>query len=153
MLFRSDGNAFADFLLGAPSAAASGIGLGKEHGRSSWVHSYIQDDWRVRQDLTVNVGLRYEFNGHITDTDNRLSNVQQDRIVIASDDSGRIHPDAQALLPLIPVPWVTSKDAGYHRSLLRPGLVRLAPRFGLAWNPGGSDKTVIRSGFGLFFNQ
>ncbi len=149
----ADGNAFADFLLGAPSTAQSGIGLGQEHGRSSWIHSYIQDDWRMRKDLTVNVGLRYEFNGHITDTGNRLSNVQQDRIVIASDDQGKINPDAQALLPLIPVPWITSKDAGYHRSLLRPGLVRLAPRFGLAWNPGGSDKTVVRAGFGLFFNQ
>jgi hypothetical protein len=147
----ADGNAFADFLLGAPSAAQAGIGRGEEAGRSSWIHSFIQDDWRVRNNLTFNIGLRYEFNGPITDTQNRLSNVQLDRIVIASDDQGNIHPDAQALLPLIPVPYVTSKDAGYNRSLLRTGKVRLAPRFGFAWTP--DSKTVVRSGFGLFFNQ
>lgn len=147
----SDGNAFADFLLGAPSSAQAGIGRGEENARSNWIHTYIQDDWRARNDLTFNLGLRYEFNGHLTETGNRLSNVQQDRIVIASDDQGRIHPDAQALLPLIPVPWITSKDAGYSRSLLRPGRVRLAPRFGLAWTP--SSNTVVRAGFGLFFNQ
>ncbi len=149
----SDGNAFADFLLGAPSTAQSGIGRGEEQGRSTWIHSFIQDDWRVRKNFTINAGLRYEFNGHMTDTENRLSNMQEGRLVIASDDQGRIHPEAQALLPLIPVPWITSKDAGYHHSLIRPGLVRLAPRFGFAWTPGGSGKTVIRSGFGLFFNQ
>ncbi len=149
----SDGNAFADFLLSAPSSGQAGIGRGEENARSNWIHSYIQDDWRARSDLTFNIGLRYEFNGHLTETGNRLSNVQQDRIVIASDDQGRINPEAQALLPLIPVPWITSKDAGYSRSLLRPGYVRLAPRFGLAWSPGGSSKTVVRAGFGLFFNQ
>ncbi|MEO8098491.1 MAG: hypothetical protein ABI811_12385, partial [Acidobacteriota bacterium] len=147
----ANGNAFADFLLGYPSTGQSGIGRGQENGRSNWIHSYIQDDWRVRKDLTINMGLRYEFNGHVTDTGNRLSNMQLDRLVIASDDQGRINPDAQALLPLIPVPWITSKDAGYSRSLLRPGYVRLAPRFGIAWSPG--EKTVIRAGFGLFFNQ
>lgn len=147
----ADGNAFADFLLGAPSSAQAGIGRGEENARSNWIHSYIQDDWRARNNLTFNIGLRYEFNGHLTETGNRLSNIQQDRIVIASDRQGRIHPDAQALLPQIPVPWITSKDAGYTRSLLRPGLVRLAPRFGLAWTP--ASNTVVRAGFGLFFNQ
>jgi len=149
----SDGNAFADFLLGYPSQAQAGIGRGSEDGRANWIHSYIQDDWRATRNLTFNIGLRYEFNGHMTDTGNRLSNLQTDRLVIASDDQGRINPDAQALLPLIPVPYVTSKEAGYTRSLIRPGLVRLAPRFGFAWSPGGSNKTVIRAGFGLFFNQ
>jgi hypothetical protein len=147
----ADGNAFADFLLGAPSAAQAGIGRGEESGRSTWIHSFIQDDWRARHNLTFNVGLRYEFNGPITDTQNRLSNMQQGRLVIASDDQGNIHPDAQQLMSQIPVPWITSKDAGYDRSLLRVGTVRLAPRFGLAWTP--DSKTVVRSGFGLFFNQ
>jgi hypothetical protein len=148
----ADGNAFADFLLGFPSSAAGGIGRGEEHGRTNWIHAYIQDDWRMTRNVTVNAGLRYEINGHMTETGNRLSNIQQDRLVIASDDDGNIAPEARALLPLIPIPWVTSKEAGYHRSLLRPGYVRMAPRLGIAWTPGGRN-TVIRAGFGLFFNQ
>jgi hypothetical protein len=149
----ADGNAFADFLLGYPSTALAGLGRGTEDGRTNWIHGYAQDDWRARRNFTVNAGVRYEFNSHITDTGNRLSNIQEQRFVIASDDQGRISPDAQALLPLIPTPWITSKDAGYSRSLLRPGYVRLAPRIGLAWSPGQANKTVIRAGFGLFFNQ
>ena len=149
----ADGNAFADFLLGYPSTASGGLGRGEEDGRTTWWHLYAQDDWRVTQTLTVNAGLRYEINQHMQETENRLSNIEGNRIVIASDGEGRIHPDANALLPLIPVPYVTSQDAGYDRSLFRPSYRRIAPRIGLAWSPGKSEKTVFRAGFGLFFNQ
>ena len=149
----ADGNAFADFLLGYPSTARGGIGRGEQDSRSTWLHLYAQDDWRASQHLTLNVGLRYEMNGHMKEVGNRLSNMEVDRFVIASDAAGRIHPDANALLPLIPVPFVTSEEAGYGRSLFRPSYQRIAPRIGLAWSPGRSEKTVFRSGFGLFFNQ
>ena len=46
------GNAFADFLLGYPTSATSGIGRGDEDGRTNWLHLYAQDDWRVRDNLT-----------------------------------------------------------------------------------------------------
>ena len=75
------------------------------------------------------------------------------RFVIASDQAGRIHPDANALLPLIPVPYMTSKQAGYDRSLQRPSFNRVAPRLGLAWSLDNADRTVMRAGFGLFYNQ
>ncbi|MEQ1883915.1 MAG: TonB-dependent receptor [Bryobacteraceae bacterium] len=149
----SDGSAFADFLLGYPSQAQTGLGRGSEDARTNWIHAYLQDDWHATRNVTINAGLRYEFNRHITDVGNRLSNLQQDRLIIASDNQGRMSPDAQALLPSVTVPYLTSQAAGYHRSLLRPGLVRLAPRFGIAWSPRGSTKTVLRAGFGLFFNQ
>jgi hypothetical protein len=148
-----NGNAFADFLLGYPSTARGGYGLGQENGRTIWTHFHAQDEWRVNRNLTLSSGLRYEINQQMQDADNRLSNIQDGRFIIASDSEGRIHPDANELLPLIPVPFVTSAEAGQGRSLLRPGHWRLAPRLGLAWSPGGSQKTVLRAGFGLFFNQ
>ncbi len=148
-----NGNAFADFLLGYPSTARGGYGLGHENGRTLWTHFHAQDEWRVNRNLTLSSGLRYEINQQMRDADNRLSNIQDDRFIIASDSEGRIHSDANELLPLIPVPFVTSAEAGQDRSLLRPGHWRLAPRLGLAWSPGASQKTVIRAGFGLFFNQ
>ncbi|HEY6360019.1 MAG TPA: carboxypeptidase-like regulatory domain-containing protein, partial [Vicinamibacterales bacterium] len=45
------GNAFADFLLGYPTSAVSGIGRGDENGRTNWLHLYAQDDWRARENL------------------------------------------------------------------------------------------------------
>src|SRR3990172_8815421 len=148
-----DGNAFADFLLGYPSTATAGLGRGEMDGRTLWSHLFAQDDSQVKQGLTLNLGVRWEINSQIHETANRFSNIEVDRFVIASDDDGKIHPDAQALLPLIPVPYVTSRDAGYERSLQRPTFRRIAPRIGIAWSPFGSKRTVIRTGFGLFFNQ
>ncbi len=148
-----DGNAFADFLLGTPSSAQTGIGLGHENAHTNWLHLYAQDDWRATHNLTFNIGLRYEANTQLADSQNRLSNIQPGRFVIASGANGQIDPSANQLLSQIPIPYVTSQQAGYDRSLLRPAYLRFAPRFGFAWTPFGGDRTVIRSGFGLFFNQ
>ena len=152
------GNAMADFLLGYPVAARSGIGgRGSEDARTTWLHMYVQDDWRVRGNLTVNYGLRYEINEHMSDVENRLStidfSVPGGRYVIASDDSGNISPDAQALLPLIPIPWVTSAEIGWDNSLLRPSKKRFAPRLGFALTLGEDATTVVRGGYGIFLNQ
>ena len=150
------GNAFADFLLGHPTSAVSGIGRGDENGRTNWFHAYVQDDWRVRDDLTLNLGLRYEFNQHMYDADNRLSSIDLSvpggRFVVASDDGGAIAPEASALLPLVPIPYVTSADAGWGRGLLDPSAVRLAPRLGFAWALDDS-RAVVRGGYGIFLNQ
>ncbi|MDA1094158.1 MAG: TonB-dependent receptor [Acidobacteria bacterium] len=151
------GNALADFLLGFPTAARAGVGGGDENARTTWLHLYAQDDWRLRDNLTVNYGLRYEYNSHMKDVDNRLSSIDFSvpggRYVIASDDAGNISPDAAALLPLIPIPWVTSAEAGWDRSLLRPSKLRLAPRFGFALSLGEERPMVLRGGYGVFLNQ
>ena len=128
------GNAFADFLLGYPTTAVSGIGRGDEDGRSNWLHLYAQDDWQARSNLTFNLGLRYEYNQHMYDANNRLSSIDLDaaRFVIASDENDTIDSSAASLLPLIPIPYVTSNQAGWGRGLLDPSAVRLAPRLGFA---------------------
>ena len=148
------GNAFADFLLGYPTAAVSGIGRGSEDARTNWVHLFAQDDWRVRSNLTVNAGLRYEYNQHMHDIDNRLSSVDLAgrRFVIASDDEGTISDEAGSLLGVMPLPYVTSEDAGWSRGLLRPSRVRLAPRTGFALSLD-DNRAVLRGGYGIFLNQ
>ena len=150
------GNAFADFLLGYPTSAVSGIGRGDENGRTNWLHLYAQDDWQARSNLTFNVGLRYEFNQHMYDVDNRLSSIDLaapgGRFVIASDENGAINSGAGALLGEIPIPYVTSEAAGWGRGLMDPSAVRLAPRLGFALTLNDS-RTVIRGGYGIFLNQ
>ena len=151
------GNAFADFLLGYPSSAQVGLGRADEHGRSTWFHVYGQDDWKVRPNLTVNYGLRYEVNGQMSDADNRLSavdlSVPGGRFVIASDDRGQVSSSANALLSQIPIPFVTSQDAGWTNGLLRPSYLRFAPRIGAVWTLGRDADTVVNAGFGVFLNQ
>ena len=155
---RFSGNAFADFLLGHPVEARSGVGgRGGEDARTNWLHLYAQDDWRVNDGLTLNVGLRYELNQHMRDVDNRLSTIDVSvpggRYVIASDAAGNISSAARELLPLIPIPWVTSAEIGWDRSLLRPSRTRFAPRLGFAWLADDAGRTVVRGGYGIFLNQ
>jgi hypothetical protein len=149
------GNALADFLLGYPSSSQVGVGRADEHGRTTWLHAYGQDDWRLRPNLTFNYGLRYEINSEMTDVDNRLSSIDLggNRFVIASDDNGTLSPDAAALLDQIPISYTTSAAAGWKRGLLRPSYRRFAPRLGLVWSPGDTGRTVVNAGFGVFLNQ
>lgn len=153
----TDGNAFADFLLGYPTSAQVGIGRGEEDARTNWVHTYVQDDWQVMPNLTLNVGLRYEINQHMEDVDNRLAaidlSVPGGRFVIASDKRGQISEAANALLALLPIPFVTSAEAGWSRGLLQHDYNRFAPRIGLAWKAHDKSATVVRAGFGIYLNQ
>ena len=148
------GNAFADFLLGYPASAVSGIGRGSEDARANWMHLFAQDDWRMRSNLTLSAGLRYEYNQHMHDVGNRLSSIDVAgrRFIVASDKDGRISDEARALLGIMPLPYVTSSEAGWDRGLLSPGLLRLAPRTGFALSLD-NNKAVIRGGYGIFLNQ
>ena len=152
------GNALADFLLGHPTSARAGLGGGDQDSRTTWLHLYAQDDWRARDNLTFNYGLRYEYNAHMKDVDNRLSSIDLSvpggRYVIASDDAGNINrAAADALLPQLPIPWVSSAEVGWDRSLLRPSRLRLAPRAGFALLLGERRSAVLRGGYGVFLNQ
>ena len=115
----------------------SGIGRGDENGRTNWLHLYAQDDWQARGNLTLNLGLRYEFNQHMYDVDNRLSSIDLatpgGRFVIASDDSGTIDPSARS------APAADSdsvRDSATRpdgtAACCDPSAVRLAPRTGFA---------------------
>ncbi|HVA95086.1 MAG TPA: carboxypeptidase regulatory-like domain-containing protein [Candidatus Dormibacteraeota bacterium] len=151
------GNALGDFLLGTPTQGQVGVGgRGALLGRTNWIHLYIQDGWQILPSLKLDIGLRYEYNQNVTDVNNNMAVVNTvvpgGQFVIASDNRGQISPDATALLSNIPIPYVTSAQAGWDRSLLAARPLRLAPRIGLAWSLP-DHKTVIRSGFGIYTNQ
>src|SRR5512142_1884537 len=152
-----DGNAFADFLLGDPTTAQVGLGRGAMDANANWGHFYIQDSWQAAHHLKVDLGLRYEYNQNMTDANNQMSaidpSVPGGRFVIASNSSGAISPAASALLPLLPIPYLTSAAAGWNSSLLTSRPLRLAPRGGFAWTLPGLSNTVLRGGYGIYPNQ
>jgi len=153
----TDGNAFADFLLGYPTTAQVGLGRAAMDGTTNWAHFYVQDNWQVRPNLKIDAGIRYEYNQNLTDANNQIAaidtSVAGGRFVVASNSSGIISPAANTLLPFLPVAYVTSAAAGWNNSLLVPRSLRLAPRAGLAWSLPRSPKTAIRAGFGIYPNQ
>jgi hypothetical protein len=150
-------NSLSDFLNGNPNQAQVGVaGRGALLGRTNWLHTYIEDSWQIVPSIKLDIGLRYEYNQNVTDVNNNIAVVNTlapgGKFVIASNDQGQISPAASALLPFIPIPYVTSAQAGWDRSLLQGRPLRLAPRIGIAWSLP-DHKTVIRSGFGIYTNQ
>ena len=151
------GNSLGDFLNGDPAQGQVGVGgRGALQGRTNWFQAYIEDGWQILPSLKLDIGLRYEYNENVADVNNNMAVVNQlvpgGEFVIASDNQGQISPAATALLSNIPIPFITSAQAGWDRSLLQSRPLRLAPRIGLAWSLP-DHKTVIRSGFGIYTNQ
>ncbi len=151
------GNSLGNFLLGDPNQGTVGVqGRGNLMGRTNWAHLYIEDAWQILPSLKLDIGVRYEYNQNVTDANDNMAIINNlvpgGEFVIASNGQGQISPSAAALLTDIPIPYVTSAQAGWNNSLLQARPLRLAPRIGLAWALP-DQKTVIRSGFGIYTNQ
>jgi Carboxypeptidase regulatory-like domain len=135
------GNTLADFVLGNPFVAigATGVAALDLHNTQSGV--FFQDDIRVSPKITLNLGLRYELSPPPTDTQDRLG----------LWDSGQLYylKDAISELPTSLRPFATI--GGIPRTVISTDKNDFAPRFGFAIRPFGSDETVVRGGYGVFF--
>jgi hypothetical protein len=156
------GNAFADFLFGNPSQAQVGIGEGAENAHTNWAHFYLQDGWQITQNLKLDFGLRYEYNGNLVAASNQTSNIDLTApggpAFVVAGNPANLNAAQSALLaiaaaqnPTIPV--VSTSSAGWNDSLLRTRPLRFSPRLGLAWTIPHSRDTVIRAGYGIYTNQ
>lgn len=103
--------------------------------RSTTYGFFVQDDWKLRSNLTLNLGLRWDFSGDPTMNVNRLTNL------VLGD--GSTFQQRIAGAKVIPVDHMFSN--------LRIGY--LAPRFGFAWDPTNAGKMSIRGGWGIFYDR
>ena len=139
-------NAFADFLLGVPDSSVLFLKQLKLNIKESWISGFFQDNWNVSKDLTVNLGVRYEVFFRPYDTGNRITSFD-----VA--DQNWIYPGTVPTGPGVPPNSVTAASVGLPRAIQDPNTYNdWAPRLGLAWRMFGDDKTVLRAGFGIFYN-
>jgi Carboxypeptidase regulatory-like domain/TonB dependent receptor len=132
------GDGFADFVGGFPdnyfqfSSAVYGI-------RTSSFGFYGQDSWKIRPHLTLDFGLRYEYNTPQYDPHNEI-------IGFFPGQQSTKFPDA-------PNSLLYPGDPGTPgRSMVFPDKNNFAPRFGFAWDMLGNAKLVMRGGFGIFYD-
>ncbi len=119
-------NSVGDFLLGLPQQTVVGDRAWTIRMRSHRIGLFVQDDWRATSKLTFSVGLRWEASPPVHDARGEVTGF--------NFATGTPIP-MQAGTPFYPKDWNN-----------------FAPRFGFAWRPFGSDKTVIRGGYGIYYN-
>jgi hypothetical protein len=132
------GNALADFLVGtARNAALSNLNIVNQ--RRFMYAFFGQDDWKVRRDLTLNLGLRYDVGSPAYEVNNRLTNFDP----VAARNATT---NAQAIASL----RIASDGSLASRALVNPDRTNFAPRIGFAYSP--TDRWVVRGGYGIYYN-
>jgi hypothetical protein len=130
------GSDFADFLLGLPQQTTLQSGTNSYDFRANSFDVFAQDDWRMRANLSFNLGLRYEYNGPYTEANNHIANLD-----VASGFT--------AAAPVLPG-QAGAFNGTFPASLIHPDRNNFAPRLGLAWKP--MKNTVVRAGYGINYN-
>lgn len=127
---------FADFLLGLPQLASVQAGSTNYDFRANSWDLFVQDDWRLTGNLSLNVGLRYEYVSPFSEANDRLVNLD-------------INSGITAVAPVFPGssgPFT----GGFPVTVVEPDRNNFAPRIGIAWKP--MKKTVVRAGYGINYD-
>jgi outer membrane receptor protein involved in Fe transport len=149
---KLSGNGIADFLLGYPSSTSRKIGTVTNHIFSVNYAAYIQDDFKLLPNLTLNLGLRYEVQMPPYEQAGQMTNFvpSLDKAVLAG--TATVPNVAASLAAAGLTSYITTAAAaGLPRALVYPNYDNFGPRFGLAWRPFGDNRTVLRGGYGIFY--
>lgn len=126
--------------------------------------TYVLDDWKVSSRLTLNIGLRWEYDGLLSDSLGRLTQLYLDRMVPNSAVPTAFSPTS----PLGVQQYVVASNFASHFGPPPDGVgtalntntiaghapySNFAPRFGFAWQPLSGGKLVVRGGVGIFYNR
>jgi hypothetical protein len=151
------GDAFADFMLGMPRQVVRSFPADTFGGQATYAHFYAQDDVKVNRRLSLNLGLRYEYSpwasgyrGQVGTFDPRST-----RPIIVASDTDQVDTGSQFAGPsayaLFQNQIQTSSQAGLPLQITATDKAQFGPRFGFAFKV--TDKTVLRGGYGIFFEQ
>lgn len=147
---RFTNHPYADFLLGIPtSSSRAAANLFINRVRWNW-DFFATDEWKIRQNLTLNIGLRYELHPAWVEGQGQqaLFDIDSGKIVVPDGSVSKVSP----LQPKGYVDVVEASSLGFDpRRLLTNDVNNFAPRLGIAWRPLGPN-TVIRTGFGIFYD-
>jgi hypothetical protein len=156
-------NLFPNYLLGLPDSYLQGSAQ-TEDVRGKSIYLFAQDSWKIKPNLTLNYGLRWEFNQPLYDAGKRYQTFRPGQATttypcqLSAESQATLgYPDTDcnpggSAAAVFPLGLVVPGDKGVPRGLTSSYYKAWAPRIGIAWDPFKDGKTTIRSGFGMFYN-
>ena len=139
-------NATSDFMAGIPAGMGQDTPL---YANASWYSfgAFAQDDWRIRPNLTLNLGVRYDFQQAPTDPQRMQTNFVAGQQSHAFSNVSVIGKTST----LAPIGMLFPGDPGVPKGGVFSPINHVSPRVGFAFDPYGTGKTVIHGAAGLFF--
>ncbi len=129
----------ADFLLGFPQSSSVRYGSSSQYYRTTSYDAFLTDDWRLLPNLSFTLGLRYEYFSPLTEKYGRLANLD-------------VAPNFTAVAQVV-AGGVGPYSGQFSDSLINPDRNNFGPRLALAWKPKAQSTTVVRIGYGIYYNQ
>jgi carboxypeptidase family protein/TonB-dependent receptor-like protein len=148
-------SSLSNFLTGVPKSFEAGLPntVTPREFRQTIVSAYIQDDWRFRSNLTLNLGLRYEMATVLNDSQGKIGSlvsIFEPNPKITADANMRCGTqfNAATAFGVIPQAGTSCDSVGpYYKN---PTLRNFEPRLGFAWDPFRNGKTSVRGSFGVY---
>lgn len=160
------GDAFGDFLLGLPATVGRSYPITLYGNQAIQWAAFFQDNYRVTNKLTLNLGMRWEYDPFFRGVDSETSafepatrtgfnNNGVGDVIIPTNSSGTMldptaQPETAQLIPLFSDRIQGTAQLGLPQSIRKTGPGLYVPRVGFAFRPTNSDLTVVRGAFGMF---
>ncbi len=147
---------WSQFLVSFVPEADTAFGVTEKQFRFNDLSFYISDDWRFSDKLTLNLGVRWDWFGRPIEKNGRFANFDFSRVTDPNNIApGFILPKnaKDTGIPAIDASLETIARADNNHTLNGQDLNNFAPRVGFAWKPFKSDSTVVRGGYGLFYDR
>jgi len=142
----------ADFLLGLLDTSTRRIGSAWNYIFETNYGAFVQDDYKIHPNLTLNLGMRYDILQPPSEKYGQIASYVPSLGKIILGSASTI-PNWQATVTNAGLSGVVglSSTYGLPASLVHGNYNNLAPRFGVAWRPFGDNRTVVRSGYGIYY--